>query len=154
MNEVPNKIIPNSFQTPNFFVDGCMVYLTGNEFKCLAYLARKTFGWQKRTDRIAKSQIAIYTGLNNETVDKCMETLVSFSLVVRVAENNIGNDGVEWALQTDDSQVRFDLMQARQAKLAQGHQLKTEKARLKKTERGVGLSNNPTPKGPSGLVLI
>lgn len=149
MNEAPNKIIPNSFQTPNFFVDGCMVYLTGNEFKCLAYLARKTFGWQKRTDRISKSQIATYTGLNNETVDKCMETLVGFGLVVRVAENNIGNDGVEWALQTDDSQVRFDLMQARQAKLAQGHRQKTEKARLKKTERGVGLSNNPTPEEPS-----
>jgi phage replication O-like protein O len=149
MTETPSKIIPNSFQTPNFFIDGCLAYLTGNEFKCLSFLARKTFGWQKRSDRIAKSQIAVVTGLNSETVDNCMEKLVAFGLVVRMAENNIGNDGVEWALETDDGQVRFDLMEERQKQLDQVDRQRTEKARKKRIEKGGGLSNNPTPELPS-----
>ena len=69
MTDSPNKIIPNSFQTPNFFVDDCMAYLTGNEIKCVIVLSRKTFGWQKRSDRISKPQLIEATGLNGETLD-------------------------------------------------------------------------------------
>ncbi len=70
MTEPSSKIIPNSFQTPNFFVDACLAYLTGNEYKCLSFLARKTFGWQKRSDRISKSQIALVTG--NRCINRSM----------------------------------------------------------------------------------
>ena len=93
MTDPPSKILPNSFQTPNFFVDECMSLLTGNEFKCLSFLSRKTFGWQKRSDRISKSQIMAATGLANETVDKAMNSLVEFGLVLRVSENNPQNAG-------------------------------------------------------------
>jgi hypothetical protein len=71
-SDTPSKIIPNSFQTPNFYIDECMQYLTGNEVKCLVFIARKTFGWQKRSDRVAKLQIIMATGLGNETTDKVM----------------------------------------------------------------------------------
>ena len=64
MAEKENKIIPNSFQIPNFYVDVCMRYLSGNEFQILAFLARKTFGWHKRSDRVAKTQVVSVTGLN------------------------------------------------------------------------------------------
>jgi phage replication O-like protein O len=143
MTETPNKIIPNSFQAPNFFVDECMSLLTGNEFKCLSFLARKTFGWQKRSDRISKSQIMAATGLANETVDKTMNTLVVFGLVLRISENNPQNTGTEWALQTDNNLVRFDLLQERQEKAASSQRQKTEKGRQKLAERRGGLSNNP-----------
>lgn len=155
MTDTSSKIIPNSFQTPNFFVDECMSILTGNEYKCLSFLARKTFGWQKRSDRISKSQIMAATGLANETVDKTMNALVGFGLVLRVAENNPQNTGTEWALQTDDSKVRFDLLLERQEKAVEAQRKKTEKGRQKLAEKRGGkppeggLLDNPPSEGVS-----
>lgn len=145
MSETPNRILPNSFQTPNFFVDECMSLLTGNEYKCLSFVARKTFGWQKRSDRISKSQIAAATGMNQETVDRSMNALMRFGLVIRVAENNLSNAGVEWALQTNDELIRFDLLHERLNGLVGKHNSRTEKARLKKADPD-------TPDQPGGTV--
>lgn len=138
MTETPSKILPNSFQTPNFFVDECMSLLTGNEYKCLSFVARKTFGWQKRSDRIAKSQIIAATGLGHLSVDKAMNSLVAFGLVIRVADNNTRNLGNEWALQTDDNLVHFDLLAIRQAEQTETNHKRTAKARLKSTEAEAG----------------
>ena len=147
--DVPSKIIPNSFQTPNFFIDECMSYLTGNEIKCVIFLARKTFGWQKRSDRIAKPQLIAATGLNAETVDTCMTYLMEVGLVLRLRENNFKNEGIEWALQLDDKKVRFDFLKERRAKQDDAQQKRTQKAREAKAQKGVGLSNNHTPEEPS-----
>jgi phage replication O-like protein O len=149
MTDSPNKIIPNSFQTPNFFVDECMPYLTGNEIMCVIFLARKTFGWQKRSDRISKSQIIQATGLNAETIDSCMEALVRSGIVLRVQENNARNEGVEWALQLDDHGIRFDWLKQRKADRELKQQHRTQKAREVRAKKGVGLLDNPTPKAPS-----
>lgn len=135
----PSKIIPNSFQTPNFYVDECMRYLTGNEVKCLVFIARKTFGWQKRSDRIAKSQIVTATGLSNETIDKVMATLVDLGLVLRLSENDGANHGVEWALQMDSSLIRFDLMEQRLSDQENNNRRKTSKARQKRKDKGGGV---------------
>ena len=137
------KIIPNSFQTPNFFVDECMALLTGNEFKCLIFVARKTFGWQKTSDRIAKAQIMAATGLGHETVDNAMAALVIFGLVLRISENNLQNAGTEWALQTDENKVHFDLMLERRQIQEKTNLQKTKKAR-QKSQEGVGMFNSPT----------
>lgn len=100
----PSKIIPNSYQSPNFLVDVVMRLLSGNEQKCVDAICRKTFGWQKRTDRISKSQLVALTGLGENTVDTCMATLVKFRVVLRVSES-MGNKGVEWGIQTDDAKI-------------------------------------------------
>ena len=145
MTDSPNKIIPNSFQAPNFFVDECMPYLTGNEIMCVIFLARKTFGWQKRSDRISKSQIVQATGLNAETIDSCMEALVKSGVVLRVKENNARNEGVEWALQLDDQKIRFDWLKQRKTDRELKQQERTKKAREVRANQGVGLLDNPTP---------
>jgi len=94
MSDVPvkptsSKIIPNTFQTPNLLTDdGLMALLSGNEVKCYLVVIRKTFGWRKERDRIAKSQITQATGLMKPTVDDCMAILVKFGLVLCTAENN------------------------------------------------------------------
>lgn len=152
MTDTPSKILPNSFQTPNFFVDECMALLTGNEYKCLSFVARKTFGWQKRSDRISKSQIMAATGLGHEAVDKTMSALVQFGLVLRLSENNARNNGAEWALQTEDARVRFDLLQARQALQTETNHKRTAKARLKQPARKVGMSDIPPVDEPGGDV--
>ena len=149
MTDAPGKIIPNSFQTPNFFIDECMSYLTGNEIKCVIFLARKTFGWQKRSDRIAKPQLIAATGLNAETVDGCMTYLMEVGLVLRLHENNSQNEGIEWALQLDDQKIRFDLLKERKAKQDEAQQKRTQKAREAIASKRGGLSNNHTPQEPS-----
>lgn len=127
----PSRIIPNTFQTPNLLIDdGLMALLSGNEVKCYLVVIRKTFGWRKDRDRIAKSQIAAATGLAETTVDDCMVSLVRFGLVLRTAENNPANAGVEWSPQMDDRQIDYSGLEARQADAKSKNSKRTEKARL------------------------
>lgn len=149
MTDISSRIIPNSFQTPNFYIDECMQDLTGNEVKCVMYIARKTFGWQKRSDRIAKSQIISVTGLGNETIDKVMSALVDFGLVLRLSENDGANHGVEWALQTNSELIRFDRMRQRSLNQENTNRKKTSKARQKRNARGGGDVEQTHPKKPS-----
>ena len=50
-----STFVPNSFQTPNDYVDEIMPYLTGEEFKVLIYAVRRILGFQKRQDRTSLS---------------------------------------------------------------------------------------------------
>lgn len=109
-----SKIVPNTFQTPNVLVDDLMRLMTGDEVKCYLVVVRKTFGWLKRTDRIAKSQIMELTGLSDGTVDDCMKSLVKYNIVKRLSENDPAkNYGVEWEIQTDDSAIYYGSLQGR-----------------------------------------
>ncbi len=51
-----SEFIPNSFQTPNVYIDRFMHLLTAEEWKVLSYAVRRIFGFQKRSDRISLSQ--------------------------------------------------------------------------------------------------
>lgn len=51
-----NRIVPNSYQKPNLYTDKLMRFLTGDEWKTLDYALRRTFGFQRETDRISVSQ--------------------------------------------------------------------------------------------------
>lgn len=137
MTDAPaqSKILPNSFQTPNYFVDELMRLLTGNEQKCLSVVCRKTFGWQKRSDRISKSQIVDLAGLSDAAVDECMAALVRYGVVVRVREN-VNNLGVEWAPQTDDSRIDLDGLNVRLTERRGINAQRAAKARAKKSKGG------------------
>jgi len=128
---MPSKIIPNTFQTPNLLTDdGLMSLLSGNEVKCYLVVIRKTFGWRKERDRIAKSQITKATGLSEPTVDDCMASLVNFGLVLCTADNNVANEGKEWSPQMDDSAIDYAGLEKRQTEAKKSSVKRTEKARL------------------------
>lgn len=133
-----SKIIPNSFQVPNYFVDTCMRYLHGNEMKCVTVISRKTFGWHKSSDRISKSQLMELTGLSKETIDEVMSNLVAFGLVIRVSENDARNRGTEWALQLDSDLIDIDAMIARQQQKRNTHRKQTASARKTRLQKGGG----------------
>lgn len=133
-----SKIIPNSFQVPNYFVDTCMRYLHGNEMKCVTVISRKTFGWHKSSDRISKSQLMELTGLSKETIDEVMSNLVAFGLVIRVSENDARNRGTEWALQLDSDLIDIDAMIARQQLKRNTHRQQTASARNTRLQKGGG----------------
>ena len=62
-----SNFIPNSFQTPNAYVDQFMHLLSGPEYKVLCYLVRRIFGFQKRQDRVSMRQIT--SGIRNREGD-------------------------------------------------------------------------------------
>ncbi len=142
-NAAPSKIIPNTFQTPNLLTDeGLLALLTGSELKCYLVIIRKTFGWRKDRDRIAKSQITEATGLGEKTVDDVMASLVKFGLILRTAENNAANQGVEWAPQMDDSLIDMAGLRDRQEKAKESNARRTHNARL---AQGGGDVQHPDP---------
>jgi phage replication O-like protein O len=54
----PGFPFPNTTQIPNDVFDTLMPQLSGGELKVLLYICRRTFGFQKDSDRISLSQIS------------------------------------------------------------------------------------------------
>jgi phage replication O-like protein O len=76
-------LIPNSFQVPNICVDDLLPYLKGTELKVLLFLIRKTFGWQKKEDRISLSQFAKGTGISRPYIVEALRQLHDCHLIFR-----------------------------------------------------------------------
>ena len=87
-------LIPNTTQTPNVIIDHLMSYLGDAEFKCLMYIVRRTYGFQKSVDRISLSQFTdgiqrdgkVYdrgTGMTKPAVVEALKKLVELELVIR-----------------------------------------------------------------------
>lgn len=90
-----SKIIPNSFQTPNAYVDEFMAFLTPEEYVVLSYAARRVLGFHKESDHISLSQFSegltrdgvqldYGTGLNKQTVRKALDALMAFGLILQL----------------------------------------------------------------------
>lgn len=97
------KLIPNSFQLPNAFVDDVMDKLSDPAVKIYLVITRKTRGWHKEFDSISLSQFERFTGKSRPTVTKCLQELIKAGLVVKkdatrhgetYALNDDFNDGV------------------------------------------------------------
>ncbi len=68
-------------RVPNTIFDEHMKFLSGNEFLCYMAIIRKTWGWNKNSDKISHSQLISMTGLSNKTVVKCLQSLVDRELI-------------------------------------------------------------------------
>lgn len=147
INETPettSKLIPNSFQVPNWYVDVCMSLLMPSEIAILVFLMRKIFGWGKSSDRVSKRQIMQGTGLGSDAVDKALANLVRFGLVLRLAENHAQlNRGIEWGLQLDSELVDLAAMQERANIQREKGRAKTVSARQARREQGGGDVQQP-----------
>lgn len=95
------EITPNHTQIPNEYLDNYMAELSGAEWKCLSYLARRTFGFQKRADKISISQfqngmkdkngkqLDKGTGLSNRVVIASLKKLEKIGLITSTKKNGI-----------------------------------------------------------------
>lgn len=139
-----SNFIPNSFQTPNAYVDQFMYLLSGPEYKVLCYLVRRIFGFQKRQDRVSIRQIGRGTqnrdgefldhgtGLSNASVVSALQNLIIFRLVRKVAENNWANEGAMYELQLDSAKVDCEGLIQREDLTLNSERQRTEAARLGK----------------------
>src|SRR5215471_13923723 len=92
---VSRHLIPNSTQIPDVLLDHWMAKLSGAEFKVLLYIARRTYGFGKESDRISLSQISEGirkrdgtaldhgTGISLSSVKRALNTLECLSMVTR-----------------------------------------------------------------------
>ena len=78
---------PNYTQTPNVIFDN-MSQMTNSEFKVICAIARQTFGWHKRTDRLSISQIVAMTGLSHRGVIYAIQSLLERDFIVRYPDGN------------------------------------------------------------------
>lgn len=69
--------------------------LSGSEFRCLLFLLRKTYGYQKKQDKISYSQFADGTGLERRSVIRSLEKLVSRNIIM--CRDNGNNRPQSWA---------------------------------------------------------
>lgn len=146
------KLIPNTHQTPNYYIDaGIMALLSGTEYKCLDFACRKTFGWHKvdektgiYSDRIALSQFAEAVGKPEDTVRKSLKNLCMFGLLLRLAENDPRlNYGPLYGMQLDEKKINWKALERRKAKKRESDIARTEKARKASADKAL-LSDNPT----------
>jgi hypothetical protein len=157
------SFIPNSFQTPNDYVDQFMHLLSGEEFKVLTYTARRIFGFQKRQDQISLTQYQTGlgitdergalldhgTGLSRPAVIKALTALVLYRLVARVGLNDSrSNEGDSYALQLDASKVDVAGLEDRDRLRREANSTRTLKARSLSPRTG---TPNPPPPSKSHL---
>lgn len=85
-NQLPFQ--PNTTQIPNVFFDYWMGVLTHTQFKVLMAIARKTFGWHKRSDAISRKQIEGLTGCSRDSVRKAIAVLEEHNLLNKIMQKS------------------------------------------------------------------
>lgn len=81
------SLIPNTFQTPNDYVDLLLPLLTGTETKVLLFVARKTFGWGKAAEVLAIAEIMAAVKGSRSAVSAALNHLVAMAVVTREGES-------------------------------------------------------------------
>jgi len=96
--------LPQSWDFPTV-IDGWVDKLTGSEFKCLWYILRHTYGWQKTADAISLTQFerGVYlarqkrwldrgTGLDRKTIVKALKVLEQKGFIKKTKERAVYGD--------------------------------------------------------------
>ena len=76
-------VTPFYTQIPNVVFDELLPHLSGAEWKALAYILRRTFGWHKDADDIGLRQLTEGTGLSKSTVAVALKSLEEWGIIER-----------------------------------------------------------------------
>ncbi len=144
--ETKNRIVPNTFQTPNAHVDEVMAFLTGDEYKVLNFATRHIMGWQDTiADRMNAISLSVFEdgfvtktgkhfggcGLSRPTIVKVLAALEAFGLLTKVGKPN--SKGQVWRLAET---IDWNRLMARQAEKEAAGRERTEKARQTRAVNG------------------
>ena len=97
-------LIPNTTQVPNIFLDKVMPLLPEAPLKVLLVIARFTYGFQKRSDRIGYGQLAKTTGLERRTVIRAVKFLGN---LIHVKPGGPGKGPNEYSLNLDITEAQL-----------------------------------------------
>lgn len=80
--------------------------LLGAELRVLLFIIRKTYGYQKKSDRISFTQFEEGTGISRQTINKTLKNLMAKGLIVKIClpGGNVGytfiKDHENWVVKT------------------------------------------------------
>ena len=60
-----------------------MIHLSANQWQVLLCIIRKTYGFQRKVDKIANSQIMLATGLGESVVSRALKRLQETNIIIR-----------------------------------------------------------------------
>ena len=149
------RLIPNTFQTFNEYVDTGLELFTSEEWKCLIFATRHILGWQdKIVRRVAKISISMFqrgfsvkdketgeekhfggTGLTRGSIITALEGLTKYKCLVPVGSPTA--NGQRWRL--NDSPDWAGLQERRNKRCTENRR-RTLKARAAKV---IGQSDRP-----------
>lgn len=93
---------PNYTPIPNVVFDYWMPRLSLAAQSILFAICRKTFGWKKTSDTISKNQLIKATGISKNTIQKAIEELESYNLLIKHSNSNeYGNQPNTYYLNVD-----------------------------------------------------
>lgn len=95
-------LIPNTCQVPNVLLDEIMPGLSGSSLKILLAIVRKTYGFQKQSDKISFRTLQKLTGLSRDAVNRGIKGLGSLVTITPGAKGVPTLEGVnKYALNLD-----------------------------------------------------
>lgn len=138
------RLIPNTFQHPNAYIDWLAYYLTPEEEKVLNKAIREILGWSGRIEsrqaRIALSvfefgktsretgdQLCLGCGLSRKTIIKALVGLDKYKILVKVGEPT--NDGQMYTIQDNYQLVDLAGLKARREEKDAENARRTKRAR-------------------------
>ncbi|MCB5318655.1 replication protein [Yersinia massiliensis] len=125
--------------------------LTARQLKVMIAVIRKTYGYQKKLDRIADIQIADITGLSRQNVNKAKKELLSMHCLM-MDGNKIGpnKDLSEWqsskCLQKDNFVSKLKTISVSKLETVEVSKMETHK-------RNTLNKKETTPKSPEGTLV-
>jgi hypothetical protein len=120
---VATSFVPNSFCTPNAFVDKVMFLLTPEEWVVLSYVCRHILGWRDsvgtREKEVSLTTIEKGTktdqyngcGLTRPVISAALEALSKFKVLQRIGDAT--QKGQRWRIPDDDAEVNYKGLQER-----------------------------------------
>ena len=72
--------------------------LSGREFRVALVIMRKTYGYQKKADRISRDQISELTGINNQNISRILGDLADKKIIVRDGGGYVKSVGINTTL--------------------------------------------------------
>lgn len=121
--------------------------LTGNQYKVVSVILRKTYGWQKVHDKISYSQFQLFTGLSKNTVIKALNDLIEMGIVGKLKTGQIGKEECHYYLiYEENSNISYGLHNCTTPGDITEHTIEIPKKEIKKgRKKGASPSTPPTP---------
>jgi hypothetical protein len=152
--------LPNTFQTPNEYVDRAMQYLENNELRVLIFGTRHILGWQDRLDkRTAIMSLTMLVdgfiteegnhfagcGLSRPAAKKALDSLAQFGFFEKVGKPT--RKGQEWRL---GKAIKWNDLENRHAKITETKKGKIAKAAQASKEKRALSSTTNVPENTNG----
>ncbi len=116
-----NHVIPNSYQTPNIYIDVIMPLLTDSEWRVLSFAMRHILGWREKIEA-RKGTISLNMfengygpypgcGLNKGTIIKVLKALDKHGILAK--DGSVTKDGQRWLIADNLEQIGIQTLETR-----------------------------------------